>query len=179
MQQPDTYTVNEILCLDANNSDRVFVDYPDYKRLQNELSTLRTRNAELQERIRVLEGKNDGFSDLTDLMQKSLEEDTARISELSDENKQLRAALVKVKEAIEHPDALAFIDAILSGQQDGPGEEDGPWAEGWNERVGQPVEDPPTCDNCGNRGKINGLSQETFCDYCSHQRYMPDNWSPK
>ena len=41
------------------------------------------------------------------------------------------------------------------------------------------VEDPYSCDNCGNRGKINGSSQETFCEVCSHQRYMPDNWSPK
>ena len=52
------------------------------------------------ERIKELESKLSGFSDLTGLMQSSLEGDTQRISELLDQNTEQDAEIARLKEVI-------------------------------------------------------------------------------
>ncbi len=33
----------------------------------------------------------------------------------------------------------------------------------------------PDCNTCANRGRIDGLSQETHCEHCSHQETRRTN----
>ena len=75
--------------------------------LQSEIEKLRTENASLQARVTA-------FSDLTGLMQKSLEEDTARISELLEENAALAEQNGKMREALEETGACLDEDDGLS-----------------------------------------------------------------
>ena len=48
------------------------------------------------------------------------------------------------------------------------------WEELWNRRA-EPVPEID-CRKCANRGKINGLSQETYCEQCNHQGYRQDHF---
>lgn len=34
----------------------------------------------------------------------------------------------------------------------------------------------PDCNTCANRGRVNGLSQETYCEQCSRQAYRVDHY---
>ena len=127
------------------------------------ITELKQKNAEQAERIRQLEG---GFSAELSVAMRT-------IMSQSKENQKLRAALVSAREGFDQliedgiisvdrgygtlgvtyvrklcESNVSKIDAILSGQPDGPGEEDGPWAEGWKERVGQSVEDPRDKSDC-------------------------------
>lgn len=37
----------------------------------------------------------------------------------------------------------------------------------------------PDCKTCANRGRVDGLSQETHCDHCMHQeRWRTDHYAP-
>lgn len=55
------------------------------------------------------------------------------------------------------------------------------WVEGPPEH-GTPVyiaSDERLCDTCINRGRTNGLSQESFCSSCIHQEYWrKDHYVP-
>jgi len=35
------------------------------------------------------------------------------------------------------------------------------------------------CSTCTHRGEVRGLSQETYCSSCKHQRYLKDYYKPK
>ena len=48
------------------------------------------------------------------------------------------------------------------------------WQAAWNRRA-DPVPEID-CRKCANRGKINGLSQETYCEQCNHQGYRQDHF---
>jgi hypothetical protein len=37
----------------------------------------------------------------------------------------------------------------------------------------------PDCSTCANRGKVHGLSQETYCEHCIwHQAWRQDHYEP-
>ena len=53
----------------------------------------------------------------------------------------------------------------------------------WNKRAWQaaqsePVE-RPDCGTCANRGRVDGLSQETFCEHCSwSEKWRKNHYKP-
>lgn len=41
-----------------------------------------------------------------------------------------------------------------------------------------PAAQVPDCSKCANRGKVEGLSQETYCEHCKHHySWLADNFA--